>query len=357
MRYQLFGKSGLRVSTLCLGTMGFMDGLSWGTSQAESRVIYDAFLEGGGNFIDTANTYGDGASERFLGEFMARERERVVLTTKYTGRYIGGRPDRDVNQGGSHRKNMMSSVAGSLKRLRSDYIDLLWVHAWDFLTPAEEVLRGLDDLVRSGKVLYIGVSNVPAWIAARANTLAELKGWTSFIGLQIEYNLVERDAVRELLPMARALDIGVTAWTPLASGWLTGKYLGTDGESGSGGGSGAPRRLDDPMMGRFLKRTERNRLIAEQVVRVAREAGCTPAQVALNWLRQRGIIPIFGARTKRQVEENLSCLDYCLSDEQLRSLDEVGKIQLGYPHDFLASGIVKKFLYSGMLELIDARRG
>lgn len=354
MRYTLLGNSGLRVSWLCLGTMGFMDGLQWGTSKATSRAVYEAFVEAGGNFIDTANTYGDGASESFLGEFMAGHRDRIVLSTKYVGKYVGQNgAEHDANVAGSHRKSLRRAVEGSLKRLKTDYIDLLWVHSWDFLTPVEEVMRALDDLVRQGKVLYVGVSNAPAWIVARANTLAESHGWTPFAGVQVEYNLIERDAERELLPMAQALGIGVAAWTPLASGWLTAKYR----PGGQPTADRAPRRLDDPVMGRFVARNERTEAVAAEVARVAADLGCAPVHVALNWLRRRGAIPIFGARTAEQVRENTACFDYELSEDHVRSLEKVSAISLGYPHAFLASRIVKQFVYGGMLDLIDAPRG
>ncbi|HEX8363374.1 MAG TPA: aldo/keto reductase, partial [Longimicrobium sp.] len=296
MRYRLLGGSGLRVSGLCLGTMGFLSSSGWGTGREESRRVFEAFLEAGGNFVDTANTYGDGESEEFLGEFIAGRRHQVVVGTKYGGRFLGSPGPPDPNASGSHRKSLERAVDGSLRRLGVDYIDVLWVQAWDFLTPVDELMRALDDLVRRGKVLHLGVSNAPAWVVAQANTRASLRGWTPFAALQAEYNLTERDAERELLPMAAALDVSLLAWTPLASGWLTGKYEEEDG--------GAPRRLDDPVMGRFVDRGERNRRIAAEVVAVARERGCPPSQVALNWLRSRGAIPVFGARTPEQVREN-----------------------------------------------------
>jgi aryl-alcohol dehydrogenase-like predicted oxidoreductase len=343
MRYNLLGKSGLRVSGVCLGTMTFDEHLAWGASRQECQSMFDAFVEAGGNFIDT-HTYGP--SEDYLGDFIADDRERIVLATKYCGSIASN----DINSSGTHRKSMMRSVEASLKRLKTDYLDLLWVHSWDFMTPVEEVMRACDDLVRRGMVLYIGVSNAPAWIVARSNTIAELRGWTPFVALQVEFSLVEREVERELLPMARALDIGVTAWTPLASGWLTGKY------HGNGNSPNPPRRLDDPVMSRFLPRTQRNILIAQEVQDVAQEIGKTPAQVALNWLRSKGAIPIFGARTVAQVKENIACFDFCLSAEHLQRLNSVSKIQLGFPHDFLASGIVKNFVYGGMYELIDNHR-
>jgi aryl-alcohol dehydrogenase-like predicted oxidoreductase len=217
-------------------------------------------------------------------------------------------------------------------------------------------MRALDDLVRQGKILYTGVSNAPAWIVAQANTLADLRGWTPFAGLQVEYNLIERDAERDLLPMARALDVGVTAWTPLASGWLTGKYAGPSGDAPPSPPGGELRRLDDPVMGRFVPRDARSQAIAGEVVAVARELGCAPAHVALNWLRHQGTIPIFGARRAEQVRENAACFDHDLPAEHLKRLNDVSKIPLGYPHAFLASSIVKHFVYGGLYDRIDQHR-
>ena len=223
MRYKLLGKSGLRVSELCLGGMTF--GQDWGSmlpgaSKEESKKMFEHFVEAGGNFIDTANVYQNGSSEKYIGEFIASEREKFVLATKYT---ISTNPD-DPNASGSHRKSLVQSVNASLKRLNSPYIDLLWVHFWDSMTPVEELMRSLDDLVRSEKILYIGISDAPAWFISQANTLAELRGWSPFVSIQIMYSLIERTPERELLPMAKALDIGVTAWSPLGGGILSGKY-------------------------------------------------------------------------------------------------------------------------------------
>jgi aryl-alcohol dehydrogenase-like predicted oxidoreductase len=349
MRYTLLGKSGLRVSGLCLGTMTFDESLRWGASKEDSQKIYHAFMEAGGNFIDT-HTYGP--TEEYLGEFIAGDRERVVLATKFNGSIDPA----DVNSSGSHRKSMVRSVETSLRRLKTDYIDLLWVHAWDFMTPVEEVMRALDDLVRRGKVLYIGVSNAPAWIVSQANMLAELRGWTQFVALQVEYSLVEREVDRDLLPMAKALGISLVAWTPLASGWLTGKYNKNGSAATVEAKVAGPNRLDDPIMGRFLPRNERNVSIAEEVCKIAGEIGCTPAQVALNWVRHRGGIPLFGARKVEQVRENVACFEVPLSAEHIQRLNQVGKIKLGFPHDFLASGIVKNLMYGGRYDLIDQSR-
>ena len=348
MRYKLLGKSGLRVSELCLGTMTFGDDWGWGSSKKESRAVYDAFVESGGNFIDTADLYTNGTSERFLGEFMASDRERIVLATKYTNTA----PGNDPNAGGNQRKNMMQSIEASLKRLKTDYIDLFWLHVWDFTTPVEEVMRAFDDLVRQGKVLYIGISDAPAWIVARADTLAELRGWTQFVGLQIEYSLVERTSERELLPMARELDLAVTAWSPLAGGLLTGKY------SHRNNADTEEKRLEHPMMAPLVDINERQRAIAAAVVKIAEAIGKTPAQVALNWLRQQAgvVIPIIGARRSSQLRDNLACLEFTLEKEHLKQLNDVSQIELGFPHDFFTNELVQNFAFGGMRDLIDNHR-
>ena len=344
MQYKLLGKSGLRVSELCLGTMTFGEDWGWGSSKEESQKIYQAFREAGGNFIDTANVYTNGTSEKFLGEFIAAEREQVVLATKYTN----GFGDNNPNGGGNQRKNMVQSVESSLKRLNTDYIDILWLHTWDFMTPAEEVMRAFDDLVRAGKILYIGISDAPAWVIAQCNTMAELRGWTQFIGLQIEYSLIERTPERELLPMAHTLDIGVTAWSPLASGWLTGKYA--DGKQNTGG------RLDDESMSGFVDKSDRRIAIAQEVSQVAQSIGCSSAQVALNWLLRQGIIPIVGARKVSHINDNLDCINVQLSNEQMKQLNEVSQIELGFPHDFFKAEMVRNFVYNGTFEEIEQHR-
>jgi aryl-alcohol dehydrogenase-like predicted oxidoreductase len=212
MNYRLLGNSGLRVSEMSLGTMTFGEEWGWGASKEEARKIYDAYREAGGNFIDTANVYTNGTSELFLGDLMAGHSDKIVLATKYTN----SAPLNDANSGGNHRKSMMRSVEASLRRLNTDYIDLYWLHIWDGLTPVDEVMRAFDDLVSQGKVLYIGVSDAPAWWVAQANTLAELRGWSKFAGLQIEYSLAERTVERELIPMAKAFNLGLVAWSQLA---------------------------------------------------------------------------------------------------------------------------------------------
>ncbi|WP_262401386.1 aldo/keto reductase [Actinomadura sp. CNU-125] len=218
--YRLLGRSGLRVSPLALGTATFGTEHGWGAEKDETRKLFDTYVERGGNFIDTANTYTDGSAERQLGEFTRGDRESLVLATKYTTLRRPG----DPNSAGSHRKSMFASVEASLRRLNTDYLDLLYLHVWDFTTPVEEILRGLDDLVRQGKVLYVAMSNVPAWEISRMQAIADLRGWSPLVGLQIEYNLVSRDAERDLIPMARTMGLGVTPYSPLAGGVLTGKY-------------------------------------------------------------------------------------------------------------------------------------
>jgi aryl-alcohol dehydrogenase-like predicted oxidoreductase len=344
MKYKLLGNSGLRVSEFALGTMTFGDDWGWGAAKDESLKVYNAFRDSGGNFVDTANIYTNGTSELFLGEFVKGHRESVVLATKYTNAASG----KDPNAAGNHRKNMMQAVEASLKRLQTDYIDLYWVHIWDHITPVEEVMRGLDDLVRQGKVLYIGISDAPAWWIARANTLASFRGWSSFVGLQIEYSLVERTVERELIPMAKALNLGVTAWSPLSNGVLTGKYHGH--------GSSESARMSGDMMKQFLPEEVRTARIVAAVKSVADQVGRSMAQAALSWLRTRPVpvIPIIGARKLSQLQDNLASFDLSLSAEQMKALDEASQIELGFPHDFFAKELVRTLIYGGMRDQIAA---
>jgi aryl-alcohol dehydrogenase-like predicted oxidoreductase len=337
MNYRLLGHSGLRVSELSLGTMTFGEDWGWGSPLEEARKIYDAYREAGGNFIDTANLYTNGESERFVGEFTNGHRGEVVIATKYTN----SGPGNDANAGGNQRKNMMQAVEASLKRLKTDYIDLYWMHIWDGLTPVDEVMRAFDDLVRQGKVLYIGVSDAPAWWVAQANTLAELRGWSKFVGLQIEYSLAERTVERELIPMAKAFQLGLLAWSPLAGGLLSGKYAK---------GKPAEGRYNNEMMLAFLPAEERRERIVRALEQTGGEIGRSPAQVALAWLRYRAIpvIPIIGARKLAQLEDNLASLEVALSGEQVAQLDQASAIELGFPHDFYRRDMVRTFIYGGM---------
>jgi len=345
LQYRFLGPSGLRVSELCLGTMTFGEDWGWGASKEESREMFDCFVDRGGNFIDTANGYTNGASERIVGELISSDRDRFVLATKYSFPTVRG----DPNSGGNHRKSMFRSLEGSLKRLGTDYVDLFWLHAWDFSTHVEEIMRALDDLVRSGKVLYVGISDTPAWIVSQANMLAELRGWSPFMALQIEYSLIERTPERDLLPMARSLGMTVTPWGVLGSGVLAGKYNDAPPATKTSGITGihVERRLD---AGNSQKANERNIAIARLVVDVAKEVDCTPSQVALAWLRTRpgSIVPILGARRLSQIRDNLNCLDVKLSEGHLRRLDEASRIELGFPHDFLAGPIGRDRLFGGL---------
>jgi aryl-alcohol dehydrogenase-like predicted oxidoreductase len=342
MRYRLLGNSGLRVSEAALGSMTFGDEWGWGSAKDEARKVYDAFREVGGNFIDTANFYTNGTSESFLGEFMKDHRQSVVMATKYTL----AAPGKDPNAAGNHRKNMMQAVEASLKRLQTDYIDLYWVHIWDQITPVEEVMRGLDDLVRQGKVLYVGISDAPAWWIAQANTLAHLRGWTPFVGLQIEYSLIERTVEREVIPMAKSLNLGLTAWSPLAGGVLTGKYHGQGSSEGS--------RLSNEMMKGFMPEKQRSDRVVAAVKNVSDQTGHSMAQVALAWLRYRPVpvIPILGARKLSQLHDNLASFDFSLSPEQLKTLNEASHIDLGFPYDFYAKEFVRAVAYGGLGNLI-----
>jgi len=337
MKYKLLGKSGLRVSEICLGTMTFGDEWAIGTGKVESKKIYDAFLSAGGNFIDTANRYTEGSSEKFLGEFIPAERNNLVIATKYSLYTNRG----SVNDGGNHRKNLVQSVDGSLKRLNTDYIDLLYLHAWDFTVGIEEVLRSLQYLVQSGKVLHIAISDTPAWIISQGNAIAELRGWSSFVAVQAEYSLTQRTPERDIIPMCNANNVAVTAWAPLAGGALTGKYLTNHDQN---------LRLKPGS----LRLNVPNTAIAKEVVSMANEIGCSAGNVALNWVRkQKGtVIPIVGARKEEHIKDNLDCLNFDLTNEQMNKLNEISKIDLGFPHDFLLSDVVKEVVFGGTKDSI-----
>jgi aryl-alcohol dehydrogenase-like predicted oxidoreductase len=346
MRFKLLGHSGLRVSELCLGTLTFGEESGIGADKVESRKVFDAYVERGGNFLDTANKYSDGTSELWTGEFMAGERDRFVLATKFSLNMRAG----DPNAGGNHRKNIMQSVEASLRRLKTDYIDLYWLHQWDYLTPIEEVMRALDDLVRAGKVLYVGISDTPAWVVARGATVAELRGWAPVVALQVEYSLIERTPERDLLPMAKDLELAVTPWGVLGQGVLTGKYHVAED----------PMAPPDTPRAKINDRhiNDRTLSIARTVQAVAKETGHTSSQVSLAWLRQQPglILPIVGARTEKQMRDNLGCLDVTLSAEQMKRLDEASRIDLGFPHDFLALPRLIDQRFGGTRHLIDNHR-
>ena len=344
VRYRLLGSSGLRVSEFALGTMTFGERRSWGIDERAARLIMDKFAEAGGTFLDTANIYSDGDAERILGDFLRPDRDRFVVGTKYT---LQTRPG-DLNSAGNHRKNLVRSVEASLRSLGTEYVDLLWVHTREAWTPVVKVMRALDDLVRSGKVLYIGVSDWPAWEVAEANTIAELRGWTPFVALQSRYNMLERTPESDLLPMADAFDLAVVAWGPLAEGRLTGKYRQ--------GGQG--RLRDDATEGIFQHSWSGPDETVNLVVRIAGDIGCTPAQVALAWLaaRRGNIIPLLGATSVSQLSENLAAADIRLDDDHLRVLDKASAPSLGFPHDLLRRDNVTIGTYGDQWRLVDDRR-
>ncbi|HJW45735.1 MAG TPA: aldo/keto reductase [Lysobacter sp.] len=342
--YRLLGRSGLRISPLALGTMTFGADWGWGAAEDEARRIFDAYVDEGGNFIDTANSYTNGSSERLLGQFAEGKRDQLVISTKFTMATRQG----DPNSGGNHRKSMMQSVEQSLRRLRTDYIDLLYLHLCDDTTPVEEVLRGIDDLVRQGKVLYLGVSDIPAWQVSRMQAIADLHGSVPIIALQSEYNLIERTPERDLIPMAREMGLGVVPWSPLANGVLTGKkcsrtdlldkadpanVIGTRKSVASGYGSLNERALD----------------IADVVLAIARESGYSAARIALAWtLRTKGVAAsLVGARTLQQLEDNLGSLSVELSDDQWMRLEQSSAISLGFPHEMLRSPMMLRVMTGG----------
>jgi len=333
MRYTTLGASGLRVSEVCLGTMTFGTDWGFGSDEETCRRQFELFAEAGGTFVDTANRYTNGTSEEMVGRFVRDDRERFVVATKYT-LPMGDQP----NAGGNSRRSLHTALEASLKRLGTDYVDVLWLHCWDFVTPIEEILRALDDVVRAGKVLYIGISDTPAWIIARMQTIAELRGWTPVVGLQTQYSLVSRHSEADLIPMAHALGIGVTAWAPLGGGVLSGKY-------GRPAADGEQRRHDDPDPAHLR--------IAETVSAVAEELDVSAVQVALAWLRAKGgVIPIIGARTVEQLTDSLGYLDVDVPEAAVRRLDEVSAAPKGFPHEFLTDN---NFTGSWDLELPPGR--
>jgi aryl-alcohol dehydrogenase-like predicted oxidoreductase len=328
-RYRLLGRSGLRVSPLCLGTMTFGTAWGWGADHETSRAMLERYAELGGNFIDSANVYTGGESETFVGELLAGRRERFVVATKYS---CLADPT-DPNSGGNHRKALVQSVEASLRRLRTERIDLLWVHAWDFRAPTEEVMRALDDLVRQGKVLYLGASDTPAWKIAEANTLARAMGWTPFIATQVHYNLAERSPEFELRPMGTEHGVALQPWSPLAGGILTGKYTRADLDDATHAPADSERADITRAIGQL---SERSLGIAAAVAAVAAELEATPAQVALRWLlEQPGVTaPILGARRPEHLEDNLGCLNVALDAGQRDRLDAVSAPNPPFPNNF-----------------------
>jgi aryl-alcohol dehydrogenase-like predicted oxidoreductase len=335
MRYKLLGRSGLRVSELALGTMTFGPDWGWGADADETRRIFERYDEAGGNFVDTANNYTDGTSESLVGELTEPERERWVIATKYSLTL----DPHDPNAGGNHRKSLVRSLEQSLRRLRTDYVDLLWLHMRDATTPIEEAVRALDDQVRLGKVLYVGISDSPAWVAAQANTIADLRGWSPFVALQIPYSVAERQPERELLPMAASLGLALVPWGVLGAGILTGK-------------PDAERRWPEDRV------SEQTAQLVDVLRRIAAERDATPAQVAIAWLLGAPgpptVVPIVGARTESQIVENLGSLELELDEDERDALDAAGAPALGFPRSFLESANVRSLIYGETWERLEA---
>lgn len=332
-QYVTLGRSGLRVSPLCLGAMTFGEDLGWGSSVEESQQIIDRYIELGGNFIDTANFYTRSHSEKIIGDHVGRHparRDRLTIATKFSGNLYPG----DPNGGGSGRKSLISACENSLRRLQTDYIDLYWLHIWDANTPIEETMAALDDLVRAGKVRYIGVSDTPAWKIAEANLLARFRGWSAFIGLQVEYSLLERTIEQELVPMASEFGLGITPWSPLKGGVLSGKYTRAN--------SGRHDADRGTMVDAFLN--EKTYAVIDELEVIARAHETNVASVALAWVRaQRAVSSvIIGARRLSQLEDNVRAADVNLGADELARLDALTKPRLGFPHNMLelAPGII-----------------
>lgn len=331
----------MRVSELCLGTMTFGENWGWGASKETSQKIFDMYAEAGGNFIDTSINYTDGTSEQFVGDFIQADREHFVVATKYT---LTRADSLKPNSGGNSRKNMRQSVERSLKHLKTDYIDLYYLHVWDYMTPIEEVMRGLDDLVQQGKVLYVAFSDTPSYIFSHANALAELRGWSRLVGIQLPYSLADRSAERSEIPAARYWDMAVLTWGILRGGVLTGKYTSSS---------------SDPKRYNLESLDERTQKLVLALQTTAEETGRTPSQVAVNWVRQQKhaqIIPILGARTEAQLKDNLAALEWTLSPEQLEHLNKASQIEYGFPRDFTEKG-ARQFIFGKTFDLIDNHRG
>jgi len=340
MRYKILGRSGLRVSELSLGTMGFGSDWGWGSDEETSRAIFDTYAEHGGNFIDTANRYTNGTAEKYVGEFIAHDRDHFVLATKYSLFTQEG----DPNKAGNHRKSMVHALEGSLRRLNTDYIDLYWLHAWDFTTPVEEVMRALDDMVRAGKVLHIAASDTPAWVVSRGNTLAELRGWSRFVAYQLEYSLIERTPEPEMIAAAQFYNMPVLAWSTIAGGLLTGKYSSNNTNTEN-------NRLGD------RRPNEREQAIIDAVQDAADATGRSPAQVATRWTMQRpgNVIPITGAKSVSQLEDTLQVVDFELSDEHMQQLNEVSAPGRTFPDRFLNAPHIRRLVTAGMDHMIEKR--
>ncbi len=336
MHYYTLGTTGLKVSQLALGTMTFGDDWGWGAEEGAARQLFDSYLEAGGNFIDTADLYTNGSSERMLGQFIkdSSTRDRIILTTKFSYNAESGNP----NAGGNGRKNILRAVEGSLQRLSTDYIDVYMLHTWDQVTPAEEVMRTLDDLVRAGKVRHVALSDAPAWYVAQAQTLAKERHWEPVSTIQLEYSLVERNIEFEYTALAQNLGTSIMVWSPLASGLLSGKYKPS--EQG-GEGTGRLALLANSGNPVFNKFTDRNWAIVTELERVAKELDRSMAQVAINWVAHQPAVAsvIMGATKLHQLQDNLGALDFEIPTELKQQLDQISRPEATFPYTFFGSSL------------------
>jgi aryl-alcohol dehydrogenase-like predicted oxidoreductase len=320
------GNSGLRVSPFCLGTMTFGEDWGWGSSEDDSHKILSRFIELGGNFIDTANFYTRGHSEKIIGDYLkksVKRRDQLVIATKFFSSLYSG----DPNAGGANRKSLIAACDNSLRRLQTDYIDLYWMHCWDQHTPIEETMSALNDLVSGGKIRYIGFSDTPAWKCAEAQMIAKFRGWAPLIALQIEYSLLERTVEGELVPMAKEMGLGITPWSPLKQGVLTGKYTRENhGKTDPGRGAWVEAALNDKAYD-----------IVDELIKISKELNSSPSRIALAWLQQKsGVVSsIIGTRTMKQLDDNIAALDVVLTPEQVKKLDELSKPDLNFPAQFI----------------------
>lgn len=328
MQYKLLGKSGLKVSELCLGTMGFGTEWGWGTDFEKTKSIVETFTKAGGNFLDTANRYTNGSSERFIGDIIQNDRDYYVIATKYS---LITEPNLNINAAGNNAKSMKRNVEDSLKRLKTDYIDLFYLHIWDSYTPIEEVMRAMEELIKAGKVMYMGISDTPAWLISKGQTYAEMLGWNSFVAMQAEYSLLQRSTEADLIPMANHYGMSIIPWAPLAGGALTGKYL--RGEQGR-------------ILPESKRRNDAAIAITKVVLDIADELKCDPSAVPLQWIKQRepNAIPIVGVTSTEQLEKNLKSIQVVLSDSHMKKLDEASQILYGFPHEFMREEKVREFV-------------
>ena len=342
MNYNLFGNSSLRISELCLGTMNFGEEWAFGIDRKTSQAVFDTFADAGGNYIDTADIYTEGTSERWVGDFINTNREYFILSTKYS---CHNRPD-DPNAFGGSLKHMRRSVESSLQRLNTDYIDILWFHSWDFITGADELMRSLSQLVSEGKVLYLGLSNAPSWLLAQANTLAQQHGWPRFAAVQLEYSLAQRSIEPEFFTLMDAFDLNLSAWSPLGGGILTGKY-----QSKAGADKARFTHLG-------MDVSQAHQPLLAEVTRVAAELGCSLPQLALAWIRRRNprIVPIVGASDVGQLQDNLGSLAIELDDAQYSALEAASRPVLHEPYGIMHRPDQVERIFKGYNTQIDNPR-